>query len=162
MFHTQEKRLVRLLQPIECVRDDAWLGNGYYFWEDIQNATMWGNMAKRNTGYFEIYKALIDCENVLDTVFNEEHYRFWLNQIQKVAVEIKQKTGLKATLKQVNSYFKEKGIWNEVTGIYFQDFSNDENATLVYRFVYKKRVQLVVYDLSIITTFGLTTTRSVK
>lgn len=84
MFHTQEKREVVLKAPKICVRFNAWLGDGYYFWYDQKDAKEWGHNSKRRTGYFDIYKSEIICDNVLDTVFKEEHYLFWIEQIEKV------------------------------------------------------------------------------
>ena len=37
MCHTQEKRDCRLYKPVRCTRKDAWLGHGYYFWDDFGN-----------------------------------------------------------------------------------------------------------------------------
>ena len=98
MYHTAERRAVRLSSPTFCNDEDAWLGDGHYFWDDIVDAEKWGNDRKRKTGYYEIYSAKVNCEKVLDTVFNEEHYRFWVNQVEKAAKKIVQKTGNKPTL----------------------------------------------------------------
>lgn len=73
MYLTQEKRAQKLTAPIFCNRNYAWLGEAYYFWAEEVDAAKWGHTSKKSTGYFEIYQAEIDCENVLDTVFNEEH-----------------------------------------------------------------------------------------
>lgn len=40
-YHTQEARKRKLDAPILCQRDDAWLGNAYYFWLDIEDAEDW-------------------------------------------------------------------------------------------------------------------------
>ncbi len=35
--------------PIKCVRKDAWLGEGYYFWEEfVENAHLWGRIIHKN------------------------------------------------------------------------------------------------------------------
>jgi len=162
MYHTQEQRAKILNKPCKCTRDDAWLGDGYYFWYDELDADIWGKSSKKNTGSYEIYKAKIDCEDILDTVFNEEHYLFWLRQVEKVAKKIVKSTGEKPTLKELNDYFKEKGTWSEVTGILFQDLSTNFNFLMVkpieYRlskkpFVYRKRVQLAMYSINILLSF---------
>jgi hypothetical protein len=152
MFHTQEKRLYRLTAPMLCKKSDAWLGSGYYFWNDEVDAIHWGNNSKFFTGYYEVYSATIDCDNVLDTVFNEKHYQFWLKSIEKAAKRIAKATGKKATIKEINTYFREQANWKDVTGIMFQDlpFSND---LLVENFNYRKRIQLVAYSLQIIHNF---------
>lgn len=166
VFHTQEHRKFSniLTMPIKCIRDDAWLGEGYYFWYDENDAVRWGQTSKRRYGLFDIYQANIDCENILDTVFNEEHYKFWLKQIEKVATAILKKTGEKPTLKEINEYFLDKGTWNDLTGIMFQDLPTNPELLMVKPidnrnnkqtfFLYKKRIQLVVYDEAIITNFA--------
>jgi hypothetical protein len=163
MFHTQEGRSTVLKAPIICERDDAWLGVAYYFWKDLADAEMWGNTSKRKTGYYDIYEGLINCNNILDTVFNEEHYNFWLRQIEKVATNIIKKTGLKPTIKELNDYLKERGSWNKVDGIMFQDLPTNNNFLLVepikykYKsvsFAYRKRIQLAIYNPETIITFA--------
>lgn len=164
MYHTQESREQKLKQPIICKRDDAWLGEGYYFWYYIEDAEMWGTTSKKNTGYYEIYKSKIDCTDFLDTVFNETHYTFWVKSLEKVAKKIIRLTGCKPTLKELNDYFKEKAIWKEVTGILFQDNPINKETNLVepikynkkfVHFVYRKRIQAVVYYKEYICTFAL-------
>jgi len=164
LYHTQEHRQKELFEPIICCRDDAWLGDAYYFWYDERDAHRWGSNSKRKTGKYEIYEAEVHCDDVLDTVFNEEHYLFWLKQIEKVATKFIKQTGEKPSLKEINDYFKERGHWNEVDGIMFQDLPNNFDFLLVkpikYRtksrpFVYRKRIQLAVYNLKIIVSFTL-------
>ena len=163
MYHTQESRQQRLSSAIICKKDDAWLGEGYYFWKDIFDADRWGNTLKRKTGYYEIYQCNVKSEDILDTVFNEEHYDFWLAQIEKVGKKIVKETGGKPTLKELNDYFKEKGQWNTVDGILFQDLPENNNflivkpirvtKTRVASFCYRKRIQLVVFNSNIINNF---------
>jgi hypothetical protein len=64
------------------------------------------------------------------------------------------KTEERPTLKQINDYFKEKGIWKNVDGIMFQDLPTSETYILVKEFFYKKRIQLVVYKKETIITFA--------
>lgn len=153
MYHTQEKREVRLRQPMKCIKDNAWLGIAWYFWYDLEDAFFWGITAKPSTGYFEIYSSQIDCENVLDTVFNETHYLFWKKQIEKAQAAFL-KAGAAPTLKQLNDYFYQKGIWSQFGGIMFQNIANTQNYYIVKDFQYKKRIQMAVYNLNIITNFA--------
>jgi hypothetical protein len=154
MYHTQEKWENKLLGPIPCKKNNAWLGFGYYFWEEEIDAIQWGHKSKKGTGYFEIYQAEIDCDGVLDTVFNEDHYRFWLKQIEKAATFITKMTGIKANLKEINEYFRDKAKWSEVTnGVMFQDLPVSEDL-LVSDLYYRKRIQLAVYNLEIISNFA--------
>lgn len=154
MFHTQEKREVPLTKAIGCVKDNAWLGEGYYFWYDEQDAVFWGIKFKKRTGYYHVYSASIDCHNILDTVFNEEHYRFWIRQVEKAAKIFYAKTGTKPSLKEINEYFKDKGFWVRFDGILFQDISNNPEHYFVKEFQYKKRIQLVVYNYNVISNFS--------
>ncbi len=153
-YHTQEKRRYELKEPIICEKDNAWLGVGYYFWFDEGDAVYWGMKFKTKTGKFDIYKSQIVSEDILDTVFNQEHYEFWLKQIEKVAKNFVKKTGNKPTLKEINYYFHEKGVWKDVDGIIFQDISENPVHFLVKDFQYKKRIQLAVYKKQIICNFA--------
>jgi hypothetical protein len=154
MYHTQEKRKDRITRPILCNNENAWLGSGYYFWDDEIDAIHWGNNFKTKTGWFEIYSAAINCDNVLDTVFNEGNYVFWKKQIEKAAGHIMKKTGIKASIKEINQYFQEKAKWKDVAdGIMFQDLPYSSDL-LVQKLNYRKRIQLVAYSLKIITNFA--------
>lgn len=164
MYHTQEHRVEVLASPCICVRDDAWLGIGYYFWYYKEDADSWGTLSKRNTGAYEIYETTIDCENVLDTVFDEKAYKWWIKQIEKTAMKIIKATGKKPTLKELNDFFRDKGIWQSIEGIMFQDLANKYDHLMVkpieyskrtQPFAYKKRIQLAVYQLDIVRTFEL-------
>ncbi len=152
-YHTQEKRRDRIDSPIRCVNENAWLGEGYYFWAEEIDAIRWGRDKKSRTGKYEIYIAIIDEEDVLDTVFNEEHYYFWLKQIEKIAGKIIKNTGIKPSLKELNDYIREHNIWKEVKGIKFQDLPANKDYLLVKDFYYRKRIQLVVYNKEIILDF---------
>ncbi len=163
-YHTQEARGQRLTAPLPCTRDDAWLGEAIYFWHDLEDAEHWGNTSKRKTGVYQVYSSNIDCEDVLNTVFNEEDYFFWLRQIEKAAKTIIAKTKEKPTLKELNDYFRERAGWREdVSGIMFQDLPTNPNHLLIkpiqygdrkVPFAYRKRIQLAVYRKEIVCTFA--------
>jgi hypothetical protein len=155
-----------LLAPIPCTRDDAWLGNAIYYWFELEDAEDWGNSSKRRHNFYEIYESEVESENILNSVFNEEHYYFWYNQIVKVAKAIIAKTKMKPSIKELNDYFKERGTWDELDGILFQDLPTNPNKLLIkpieYNnrtkkvvFPYRKRIQLAVYNPKIIRTFAL-------
>lgn len=154
-YHTQEKRRITLNSPILCRKDNAWLGEAYYFWEDEKDADYWGIKFKNKTGRYEVYKAEIPLDNVLDTVFKREHYYFWIKQIEKASKFFIKKTGSKPTLKEINDYFKERNIWTEIDGILFQDISKNPIHFMVKDFQYKKRIQLALYNKQIFCTFAL-------
>ncbi|MCO5258633.1 MAG: hypothetical protein M9916_00635 [Crocinitomicaceae bacterium] len=172
VYHTQECRKERLKFPKQCVRFDAWLGEAYYFWLEEIDAYDWGQKSKRRTNYFEIYKCDIESENFLDTVFNEEHYYFWIRQLEKIAKKIMIKTGQKPTLKELNDYIRDKADWQEVDYIKFQDLPISSERSLVKPIQYKngkvrtvafrKRIQIAVYNREIIANFALLTTERIN
>lgn len=153
-YHTQEDRGETLEGPIKCKRDDAWLGEAYYFWENEEDADFWGIKSKNKTGKYDIYKAEIPLDNVLDTVFNREHYYFWVKQMEKAAKNFVKKTGSKPTIKEINDYFQEKKKWTNFDGIIFQDISQNPVHFLVKNFQYKKRIQLALYEKTKMITFA--------
>lgn len=158
MYHTQEKWPQQLTAPIICDRKDAWLGEGYYFWGVLQDARIWGRTSKTTTGVYQIYSAEIDCTNVLDTVYNEEQYTWWMEQIEKVAatLQLKSKGAPKPTKWQVYQYIREKGIWKaaNITGILFEDQTENPERSRIDKFYYKKRIQLVAFTLDIVSGFA--------
>lgn len=67
--------------PYACVWDNAWLGEGYYFWyHHIVLAKWWGHV--RNQGRFVIYKSI--CENIEKcwdlhaNPYHQEEFHKWL------------------------------------------------------------------------------------
>jgi len=173
MYHTQEQREHRLKAPVRCIRNDAWLGSAYYFWHDIVDAKQWGYSSKTETERFEVYEGDIDIKDVLDTVFNKEHYEWWLEQIEIAVKEIKRikSSNKKPTLKQLNDFFKGSGAWDDIKGVMFQDLSENPDLLLIAPietsrgpkpFVYRKRIQLALYDLSFLTNFRLNATLNRK
>ncbi|MEE1944831.1 hypothetical protein VRU48_06925 [Pedobacter sp. KR3-3] len=155
MFHTQGFSTPYLTEPIPCTRDDAWLGHGMYFWNEENDAVSWGINGKKNFKKYSVYTAEIECENVLDTVFDEEHYDFWFKSIEKAVDALTKKAGRKPTIADVNEYFLERGGWGDkVTGIMFQDLPSNETISKVTGLYYRKRIQLVAYTKEIIANFA--------
>jgi hypothetical protein len=154
MFHTQEYRLPYLATPLICNRDDAWIGKGYYFWYEEMDAIAWGQESKKRYHKYVIYTADIDFEDVLDTVFNEEHYLFWYKIIDRIADDAYKKTGRKPTIAEVNEIIKIRNSWKAVKGIMFQDLPNNPTLNKVIILLYRKRIQLVAFDLNIIHNFA--------
>jgi hypothetical protein len=155
MYHTQGYLRPYLVAPILCKSNNAWLGTGYYFWYEEQDAIIWGVEAKKRFKRYVIYISNIDCENILDTVFNEKHYLFFSKIIDKVASDIIKKTGRKATIKEVNDFLKKNNTWRDVTGILYQDIPNNHDKNKVDLLLYRKRIQLVAFDLNIVSTFAV-------
>lgn len=150
MYHTQEKRNTRLYRPILCTRKDAWLGHGYYFWDEEFDADIWGKTSKNKTGRYEVYSATIESEQILDTVFSELDYQFFLQAMEKVVNTCKTATGRTPTTVDVCSYLMNKAKWNtQLDGVLFSDSPNTE----IEKFNYRKRIQLVLYNLKCLVGF---------
>jgi len=154
MYHTQERWRTQLTAPIQTKNENAWLGTGYYFWYYEEDATWWGITAKRQTGYYEIYQAQLNCGNILDTVFNEDHYKIWMKYVEKAIATFLKKEKGSLSLKYINDFFKEKGVFDDVDGVMFQDITDNPDFWIVKKFQYKKRIQIAVYNLGIITNFA--------
>jgi hypothetical protein len=77
-----------------------------------------------------------------------------LKQIERVGKNWLVKTGKKIDLKQMNNYFRDRGVWKGVDGILFQDLPTNQDYLLVIGFYYRKKLQLVVYNNQIILSFS--------
>jgi hypothetical protein len=161
-YHTQECRHNGVLdKPIKCSARNAWLGVGYYFWTELEFAHYWGEDFKKfNTGYYDIYKALLDIEKCINAVFDEEGYFFFRDKIEETIAYFKSKN-LSASLEQVNRFLADN-IWTQlgVQGIIYDDKpTNPRKSNRTYSEIpelyYKKRIQLVVFDSKNIHTFEL-------
>ena len=150
MYHTREKRENRLFAPVLCTRRDAWLGHGYYFWDDIKDADVWGVNSKRKTGFYEVYKGVIESENILDTVFSEKDYHFFLETINMATADCQKKTGRMPEISDICRYLMRVAKWDTVLdGVMF----SDSPTTDIKRFNYRKRIQLALYNPNSLTSF---------
>lgn len=150
MYQTQEKRQDRLVKPVLCTRSDAWLGYGYYFWGDLYDADNWGVQSKKNTGEYEIYKGVVESDNILDTVFSEEGYQFFLDAINEVIEDCHKKSGRRIGTNDVCKFLMKKAMWqNFLDGVMFADTPYTE----IEKFNYRKRIQLVLYKLDCLVSF---------
>lgn len=150
MYHTQEKRKDRLFQPVLCTRRDAWLGYAYYFWADEYDADVWGTRSKKKTGHYEVYKGIIEGERILDTVFSETDYQFFLQTIDRVIKDCLNKSGRLPEIADVCNYLMRIAKWNnELDGVLFCDSPNTD----IERFNYRKRIQLALYNLKCVVSF---------
>ncbi len=157
-YHTQEERGKELDEPIDCYRDDAWLGIGSYYWVDLEFAHYWGHDSKTNTGHYCIYKSEVNEEGILNATFSEEEYLFFLRSIEKARkkLTISRKD---VTLKNVHQFLSDE-VWSScnLKGIIFDDLPvNPKKGGRVYSDIlplyYKKRIQMVVFDKNNIKTF---------
>ena len=159
-YHTQECRASKLEQPLKCVRVDARLGGGYYFWIEEEYAHFWGVISKSESEFYDVFSADLNIKNCLNTVFNEAHYIFFRKKIDEA---IKQFKSLKipVTLEMVN-HFLAVTVWKQygIECIIFDDKpTNKPKKNLIYSEIpdlyYKKRIQVVVFDLKNISNFEL-------
>ncbi len=163
-YHTQEWRGDELQSPKKCYRSDAWLGVAYYFWIDLFFTHIWGKQEKTDkTGCYDIYNALIEEGNLLNTVFSEKAYFIFLAKIKETIQHLKSLNVKEIDLEKVNRYLTEK-IWVHplmgIKGIIFEDIpKNNEKEGKIYSEIpplyYKKRIQIAVYDIKIIHNFEL-------
>lgn len=161
-YHTQEYRHTGTLEnPIKGKPEEAWLGVGYYFWLEEDFAHYWGKDKKSHkTGYYDIYKADIEEGKILNATFNEKSY-FKFRQMIEDTVQLFLKNHKKVTLLQVHRFLSDN-FWTKlgITGIIFDDLpQNKDTKGRVYSYIeplyYKKRIQLVVFDLPNIHNFAI-------
>ena len=83
LYQTVEDRYnpeqIKLNAPFLCDRTDAWLGEGYYFWDTlIENAHWWGKTVYKQKGYV-VLKFLCDSinERCFDLHGNLEHLKYF-------------------------------------------------------------------------------------
>jgi len=166
-YHTQEERPVKLDKPIICDDDLAWLGEGYYFWVEEEFARIWGeDKKKKATGSYSIYSAWIMADHLLNTTFREADYFFFKECIEE-AIQNSKNLGEEINLKDIHQYMKDT-FWDElgVTGIIYDDLPINTHKTSKFRSLhrvhsevkplyYKKRIQIVVFDLGNIRDFKL-------
>lgn len=159
-YHTQEFRASSppLENPVICEGSNAWLGVGYYFWTEEEFAHYWGQDSKKATGSYDIYRACLDYENCLNTVFNEQHYFYFRKKIEST-IQHFHKNGIKPNLEEVNKFLAEN-IWQQtgVEGILYDDKPrNPRKSDRIYSAIpdlyYKKRIQIVLFSLENIHNF---------
>ena len=156
MYHTQEDRGTILNAPVPTHRNDAWLGTGIYFWYHEQDGIWWGITAKNKTGKYQVYRADVLFDNILDTVFNEEHYLFWIEQIEKAIKKYyKGKKKETLSLRYINDYFRDNNLYDGINGVLFQDITSNPDFWVIDKFQYKKRIQLAVFNSQIVSNFAL-------
>jgi hypothetical protein len=69
--------------PFICYRKDAWLGYGYYFWDNsLYYAKKWGEDGYKIKGYI-ICKTELKIDNLFDLVGNVEHQQIFKTGVNK-------------------------------------------------------------------------------
>jgi hypothetical protein len=161
-YHAQEFRHSgELTKPIQGKPDEAWLGVGYYFWLEEDFAHFWGRDKKKDkTGFYDVYRAHITDNSILNASFSEKDY-FQFRKMLDDTIQLFKSQGKKITLLQVNRFLADK-VWPNlgIKGIIFDDLPQNKDAkNRVYSdidpFYYKRRIQLVVFDLFYIHNFTI-------
>lgn len=158
VYHTQERRQEIMNFPGLATGNEQWLGDGYYFWQDLELAIWWGRVMKclrRCT--FDVYSAelIIEEDNFLDTVFNENDYRQFIRVVEEFADRYRHLFNSKPNLEEFNEFISDFNIWGSITVIRFQDVPQRNELLKINNFFYKKRIQLIVREPELITNFAL-------
>lgn len=99
---------IEKIGPFLCNRKDAWLGEGYYFWDSfIENAHWWGQEgACYKNGYIICESSFELNEKCLDLYDNPEHIERF-----KLTIELIEKQGLfkkrSTTIRRIIEYLKD-------------------------------------------------------
>lgn len=113
IFQTLEDRdnpnYVERNGPFPCNRTNAWLGDGYYFWDTfVENAHWWGEYCNNSNGRYIICKAVCDYDPNLCfdlTGGNMQHLEYF-NEV----ILMMKKQGLfteKTTVARIIKYLKD-------------------------------------------------------
>lgn len=161
VYHTSEHRGTEYI--IYAVGEDQWLGDGYYFWQDFEFAREWGAIKKYTS--FDIYAIEVNLnfdtdEDVIDTVFNEIDYYKFVDKIEYFARLYFEKFNDRPTLQEFNNFIQDYEIWKGVKAMRFQDLpaNNKKDFLKVTGFYYKKRIQIVLFDMSLLIKSTITHT----
>lgn len=160
-YHSQECRYTDLEAPIKCTSKEAWLGVGFYFWVEEEFAKYWGeDFKKGKNGFYDIYKANLEVDNLINAVFDEKGYYFFRKCIEDAILHFNN-NGKKVSLEQVTRFLADN-FWKKlnVTGIIYDDIPvNPQKKERVYSEIfplyYKKRIQIVVFNLKNINNFEI-------
>jgi hypothetical protein len=94
--------------PYKCTKDDAWLGHGYYFWEDsMRPAKYWGKKFHDNKYIICKGTCKIDETNCFDLVGSVKHDEF-LHETIKHLIEMEELTS-NVSIPHVIDYLQKIG-----------------------------------------------------
>jgi hypothetical protein len=147
-YQTLEDRDIHKIEiegPFLCTRTNAWLGNGYYFWESfIENAHWWGlEGACYKHGYVicETHFDLDDnrCFNLVDNPNHLEQFNKTKNFLKEKKLYVDGVT----TVARVINYIKEIDVFNfeaiRVYGISSVGFNSTYSNRTIFVFKNGKR-----------------------
>lgn len=125
------------------------LGWAYYFWQDLNDAISWGENSKGNQ--YKIYSANIISDKVLDTVFNKNHYQFFIDAIEKVNQRFIKFTGHAISVEDICDYINNRADWkNDIDVLLANDIPTGKNELPI---PLRKRIQAAVYNKNCIHNF---------
>ena len=147
--------------------DKQWLGEGYYFWQDYEFASEW----TKNYDISDIYTVDLDLifgnkqdDDIIDTVFNEIDYYKFVEKIEYFSEKYIKRFGRKPTLREFNNFIIDNKVklWKDIVAIRFQDLPTNDylNYLKVKGFFYKKRIQIVVFDIEKIKKYAVETVKT--
>lgn len=120
--------------PFPCERLDAWVGNGYYFWESfIDNAHWWGDKGYKSKYVICKAECDLDPEKILDLVGNTDDimlFREWTNALQKEGLVTDE-----TTVARILHYIKEfaSSFNYEAIRVYGIDSVSPKRTRLTFR-----------------------------
>lgn len=159
VFHTQARKKRLLLFPELSNEIKNWLGDGFYFWQDIEFAEWWGYSMKckpwNRSRRFDIYSSVLefDEDEFIDTVFDQVDYYNFVNIIEKFSKKYQKQFREKPNLNDFNLFIKKFRIWENISVIRFQDVPENDLLIEVNGYYYKKRIQIRVNKPELISNF---------
>jgi hypothetical protein len=122
------------------------------------NSSLHQNIIAAEGGW--IVTAILDIDNCINAVFDEKGYFFFRKKLD-LAIEHFKKNGQNVTLKKVHRFLADE-VWRKlgITGIIYDDLpSNRRDKNRIHSEIpdlyYKKRIQVVIFDLRNIYDFSL-------
>jgi len=143
-----------------------WFGDGYYFWQDKDFAEFWGrtHVCKNGICSYNLYVVDLDVDfdsdNVLDTVFNENDYNFFVEVYDKFASNFFERKKKKPTIEEFNFFIGNKKIFGDnIIAIRFADNPNNSKVDYVkiMDLHYRKRIQIAVFENGVHKVLNYTT-----
>ena len=145
--------------PFICTRANAWLGHGYYFWEqDLERAHDWGRIAYSKS--YMICQADLNLPKILDLLGNIAHRKYFKELISYLQSNFDAFKGESKNiaighaihfLRKINSRPKYKGVF-DYDSVRAEDFPQKGSNKLPFAygrpetFDLNSRVQICVFN----------------
>lgn len=141
--------------PFKCTRPNAWLGDGYYFWDsNLEWAVEWGiNGFEKKGKEFIIGKCIVDITNNCFDLFGSVFNQLELKEAMRVFIDSEKiKDNERLILPNIIQYMRNKGIF-KYKSIRAADITNKVIAFHFSKNEFRKefmeinqRVQICVID----------------